>query len=354
MTDVHTKLLAAVADPYVSAALILLAAILLANVLNRICGKIVARLFFDKNTETGNDVVELLHRPVYVTLILIGVLVAGYRLGIHSSANTIVLGLINTILVVMWSLLAYRLFGVLLGASLKSERRFGIVQPTTAPAFKNGVVILLFLLATYSILLVWDVNITGLVASAGILGLALSFAAQDTLSNLFAGVSILADRSYEIGDFIVLDSGERGEVMQIGLRSTRLLTRDDVVITIPNGVIAHAKIVNEAASPHSRYRIRAKVGIAYGSKVREVITLLEQIAVNHADISNTPTPRVRFRTFGESSLELELLCWICKPVNRGRVIHELNCEIYEAFDDQQIKIPFPQREVSIRDQNDEN
>jgi len=242
---------------------------------------------------------------------------------------------------------------VLLGALLKSERRFGVVQPTTAPAFRNGVVVLLFLLASYSILLVWDVNITGLVASAGILGLALSFAAQDTLSNLFAGVSILADRSYEIGDFIVLDSGERGEVTHIGLRSTRLLTRDDVGITIPNGVIAHAKIVNEAASPRGRYRIRVKVGIAYGSDVRQVITLLEQIAINHGEISNTPTPRVRFRAFGESSLELELLCWIGNPADRGRVVHELNCVIYEAFDDQQITIPFPQREVSFRDQNHE-
>lgn len=313
----------------------------------------MARFFFDKNTETGNDVVELLHRPVYVTLILIGVLVAGYRLGIHSSASILVLGLINSVLVVMWTLLAYRLFGVLLGALLKSERRFGVVQPTTAPAFRNGVVVLLFLLASYSILLVWDVNITGLVASAGILGLALSFAAQDTLSNLFAGVSILADRSYEIGDFIVLDSGERGEVTHIGLRSTRLLTRDDVGITIPNGVIAHAKIVNEAASPRGRYRIRVKVGIAYGSDVRQVITLLEQIAINHGEISNTPTPRVRFRAFGESSLELELLCWIRNPADRGRVVHELNCVIYEAFDDQQITIPFPQREISFRDQKHE-
>jgi len=106
MTDIYTKLSAAIADPYISAVLIVLAAIILANILNRICGKIVARFFFDKNTETGNDVVELLHRPVYVTLILIGVLVAGYRLGIHSSASILLLGLINSVLVVMWTLLA--------------------------------------------------------------------------------------------------------------------------------------------------------------------------------------------------------------------------------------------------------
>ena len=113
---------------------------------------------------------------------------------------------------------------------------------------KNLAIVFLILAGAYSILIAWDINVTGLVASAGIVELALSFAAQDTLSHLFACVAILADRPYRIGDFIVLDSGERGKVTQIGLRSTSLMTRDDVEVSIPNGVMGSAKIVNESGA----------------------------------------------------------------------------------------------------------
>ena len=77
----------------------------------------------------------------------------------------------------------------------------------------------------------------------------MGFAAKDTLANLFAGVFILADAPYKIGDFIVLDGGERGRVTKIGIRTTRILTRDDVEITIPNATIANSKIINESGGP---------------------------------------------------------------------------------------------------------
>ena len=107
----------------------------------------------------------------------------------------------------------------------------------------------LLALAIYFVFLAWDIDVTAWVASAGIVGLALSFAAKDSLSNLFAGVSIAADAPYKMGDFITLDSGERGMVTHIGLRSTRLLTRDDIEVTIPNGVIGNAKIINDSGGP---------------------------------------------------------------------------------------------------------
>ena len=247
----------------------------------------------------------------------------------------------------MWTILVYRLFSVIFGAMVTTEKRFSFAHPNTAPVFRNGVSVLLFLVGSYGILVIWDVNVTGLVASAGIVGLALSFAAQDTLSNLFAGVSILADRPYEIGDYIVLDSGERGEVTHIGLRSTRLRTRDDVGVMIPNGVIARAKIVNETANPIERYRVPIEVGVAYGSDIKRVIDVLTDIARQHEEVCESPDPRVRFRTFGESSLKFELLCWIKHPADRGRIVHELNCAVYEGFADNGIKIPFPQLDITM-------
>ncbi len=178
--------------------------------------------------------------------------------------------------------------------------------------------------------------------------MALSFAAQDTLSNLFAGVAILADRPYKIGDFIVLDSGERGQVTHIGLRSTRLLTRDDVEVSIPNGVMGHAKIVNQAGGPPRRFRVRVAVGVAYGSDIDKVMEILNGIAADHPKVYSTPEPRVRFRRFGESSLDFELLCWIERPVDQGLLSHELHCEIYKRFLTECVQIPFPQRDLHIK------
>jgi small-conductance mechanosensitive channel len=203
-------------------------------------------------------------------------------------------------------------------------------------------------LSLYFVLLAWNINVTAWIASAGILGLAISFAAKDTLANLFAGVFILADAPYTLGDFIVLQSGERGEVTHIGIRSTRILTRDDVEITIPNSIMGNVKIINETGGPSEKYRIRIKVGVAYGSDIDKVQSLLSNVAESHPEVCQTPSPRVRFRTFGDSSLDHELLCWVEKPVMRGRVSHALNTEVYRRFLEEGIEIPFPQRDIHIR------
>jgi small-conductance mechanosensitive channel len=199
------------------------------------------------------------------------------------------------------------------------------------------------------VLLAWDVNITGLVASAGILGLALSLAAQDTLGNLVAGIAILTDKPYRIGDYIVLDTGERGEVTAIGLRSTRLLTRDDEVISIPNGVMGRAKIVNESGSPQRKYRLRVPVRVGYGSDIDRVMGLVLSTATVHAQVAQLPQPRMRLRAFGDYGIEFEMLCWIENPANRGLVLHELNCEIYRVFAREGIVMPIPRQEIQLTD-----
>ena len=209
--------------------------------------------------------------------------------------------------------------------------------------------VLLFLAAAYAILLAWDIEVTGLVASAGIVGLALSFAAQDTLANLFAGVAILADRPYKLKDYIILDSGERGEVTHIGLRSTRLLTRDDVEVSIPNSVMGAAKIVNEASGVPDRYRIRVAVGAAYGSDIDEVMEVLMGIGTSHPEIREDPEPRVRFRTFRgvQPGFRAALLDPRAGRSGTGGPRAELRG--LPAFAEAGISIPFPQRDLYIKE-----
>ena len=191
-------------------------------------------------------------------------------------------------------------------------------------------------LPTYSLL-------TGL----GVGGLAVALAGREALSNVIGTVMIILDRPFQLGDYIDLPGGERGEVTQVGLRSTRIRTRDDILISIPNSVIANAKMINESA-PFSMSRIRIKVGVAYGSDLRKVESVLIAVADQNEAVLSDPAPRVRFRSFGDSALELELLCWIGLPAQRGRTVHDLNLAINEEFQKQKIEIPFPQRDVHIR------
>jgi small-conductance mechanosensitive channel len=215
-----------------------------------------------------------------------------------------------------------------------------------APLAENAVKVLAVASAVGAVLMIWDVDVTPFVASAGLLGAGLAFAAKDSLSNLFGGISIFLDKPYKIGDYVVLDKGERGEVTAIGLRSTRILTRDNVQITIPNSIIAGTKVINESA-PMPNYRVRVPVGVAYGSDIDLVEEILVGVARANANVVDEPAPRARFRRFGDSALEYELLCWAHEPSLRGLTVHEINREIYLQFAERGVSIPFPQRDVHI-------
>jgi small-conductance mechanosensitive channel len=209
--------------------------------------------------------------------------------------------------------------------------------------------ILVIGLGSYILLIIWGIDPTAWLASAGVIGIAVGFAAKDTLANLFSGFFIIADTPYKVGDFVNLDSGDRGMVTHVGMRSTRLLTRDDVEITIPNSVIGNAKIINESGGQWEKCRIRVKVGAAYGSDANQVIDVLMKVAASHAEVAREPEARVRFRTFGASSLDFELLVWIEQPVLRGRISHELNLMVYAAFREAGIEIPYAKQDVYIKE-----
>ncbi len=298
-------------------------------------------------TDLDDRLVGLLHKPVFLTFVLVGLAMATRRLELGDSPQFLTLGLLRTIAIIVWYTTFHRMTTVL----VKSAKRRGnskLVQTGMLQLLQNAIKIFLFMLAIYFVFLAWDINVTAWVASAGIIGLALSFAARDTLSNVFAGISIVMDAPYKTGDFIILDSGERGVVTMIGLRSTRLLTRDDIEIIIPNGIIGNSKITNEAGGPSKKHRIRIAVSVEYGSDVDHVIATLEQVAADNSEISSNPEARVRFRKFGESSIDFELLCWIDRPVDRGRINHELNCAVYKALAANDIVIPFPTRNVRVQ------
>jgi MscS family membrane protein len=334
---------------YLQSAAIILAFVLLAKIADIFLSELVRRVVKRTKNDLDDQIIALLHRPVFLSVTLFGLSVATYRLELSQEIQTITVSILQSIAIIVWLRFALSFFRLLLNVVNDESKQFGFIQKDTVPLLRNLAVVFIFLAGTYSILVAWGINVTGLVASAGIVGLALSFAAQDTLSHLFAGVAILADRPYKIGDYVVLDTGERGEVRAIGLRSTRLLTRDDVEVTVPNGVMGSAKIVNESGGPYEKYRVRISVGVAYGSDIDQVMEVLLNVANANDKVCKAPEPRVRFVLFGASSLDFSLLCWIERPALRGLLTHELNCEIYRQFEAANITIPFPQQDVHIKE-----
>jgi MscS family membrane protein len=331
---------------YIQAIALAIVFIVMGRIADFFISRVVAKIAGRSSTTVDDELVDLLHKPIFVSFVLLGLALATDRIGLPDTLAFLTQGILKTIAIVIWYNFFRHLSRVLL--SVLSRGRGSRLHASMVPLANNVLKITLLALAIYFVFLAWDIDVAAWLAAAGIVGLALSFAAQDTLSNLFAGLSIVADAPYKIGDFIILDSGERGKVSYIGLRSTRILTRDDVEITIPNGVIGNAKIINEAGGPSARHRIRVPVGVAYGSDIEQVVECLSNVADNHEEVCKTPAARVRFRRFGDFSLQVELLCWIDRPVDRGRILHELNCAVYKAFAADGIEIPFPQRDLHVR------
>lgn len=307
-------------------------------------GKLARRAHFDlgpRLLRIGANVAALL-LAYFATVVAIRII------GLPDGIELVLIRILLSLLILRLIVSAMRASHIALEILGRIRDRFNIVEERTIPLFDLVSTLLIIAAAAYALLMVWDIDPTAWLASAGVIGIAVGFAARDTLANLFAGFFIIADSPYKLGDYIVLDSGDRGEVTKVGIRSTRLLTRDDVEITVPNAEMANAKIFNESGGRWVKFRIRIKVGVAYGSDVDAVVALLERVASEHDNICREPEARVRMRGFGDSSLDFELLCWVNHPSERGLVTHELYMHIYKELGRAGIEIPFPQRDVWMR------
>ena len=336
-------------NSWVQAMVVIATSFIVAWIFNGVIITTLKKLARKTRFEVDDHLINLLHKPIQISIILLGLALATQLMQFNATTTGIVFSIYKTIGFVVWTMLLLRIARSLLNHVAQNDRHVTVLHPQTLPLFLNLSNIVIVVISIYIIFTAWNIDMTAWLASAGIVGIAVGFAAKDTLANLFSGVFILADAPYKIGDFIVLDSSERGEVTHIGIRSTRILTRDDVEITIPNSVMGNTKVINETGGPEPKYRIRIAIGVAYGSDIDKVRDILMDIALNHDAVCEDPEPRVRFRMFGASSLDFELLCWIEEPVLRGRVIDALNCAVYKRFIEENVEIPYSKQDLYIKE-----
>jgi MscS family membrane protein len=200
------------------------------------------------------------------------------------------------------------------------------------------------------------INIMPFIAGAGIIGVAIGFAAKDTLSNIIAGVLLIIDRPFEIGDRIEVwgtpsNTASWGDVTEIGLRATKIRTTDNIIVIIPNNEIMTRDIVNYTTL-NSSIRVRINVGVAYDSDIKKAKEVIKAIALEPDWTMNSPEPVVIVKNFGDSSIDLQLRVWIKDARKRIATISYVTDNIKEAFDKNGIEIPYPKRDITIINKTD--
>ena len=334
---------------YLQALIPLILGIAAGWIFNNIIITNLKKLASKTNLVVDDHLFNLLQAPLFNSILLVGVSGSIFILAPPEPYLGISFSIIQTFAIVIWVMFLLTSNRIMLTAIARNENRVKAVHNQTLPLFLNLINIFIVVMAVYFIFSAWHIDMTAWLASAGIVGIAVGFAAKDTLANLFSGVFIMADAPYKIGDYVVLDTMERGEITHIGIRSTRMLTRGDVEITIPNSVMGNTKIINESGGPHEKFRCSIAVGVAYGSDIDLVRSILVNIAIAEETVCADPEPRVRFRVFGASSLDFDLLVWIEKPMLRGRVVDILNTEIYHQFRDNNVEIPYSKQDLYIKE-----
>ena len=336
----------ALSNPIILSVLIILGAVIAAKITDMIFTRIFKRIVNRTQTNFDDRILQLLHRPIFYSILFIGFSVAVKTAELPNYIDYALVGIFKTSTILIWLFVVMKV--LILSMEWASQKTSNpLLQQKTLPLFNNLGKIAIGLFGIYFIFLSWDININGILASAGVLGVVLGLAAKDTVANFFAGIFLMADSPYKEGDYILLDTGERGYVKSMGLRSTRFMTRDDIEITIPNSVIAASKIVNESGGPGEKERVRITLHVAYESDIDDVKALLISIALGNENVLKTPEPRVRFREFADHGLRLQLLFWIHKPEIRGRTVDAVNTEIYKQFSQNNISIPYPTMKVIL-------
>ena len=328
--------------PSVGAIIIAVVSISAAKIVQFLGQRITATAHRWSRVGTRVRLFQIINRPTWITVLLLGILIEVKWINPADRIDFLITGATSTVLAIVWGITLVRVLGVI---SSGLSHRYPAESELLRMSENIGIAII-GIMGALIVMAVWNINLTPLLASAGIVGIVVGLAAKDTLGNFLGGISLFLDRPFKRGDFIILNSGERGRVHDIGLRSTRIITRDDILITVPNSVMVSTKIINESA-PSGKMRVRIQVSASDQSDLEHVIQTLIKLAHANRLVLQQPEPRVRFRNFGDASLEFELLCWIADPKDKGRLIHQLNSAVLKEFKAAGINFPLPQRDVIV-------
>ncbi|MCU0861589.1 MAG: mechanosensitive ion channel, partial [Methanomassiliicoccales archaeon] len=294
----------------------------------------------------------IIRAPVFIFILSYGTVVSLEILNIDRDIVANIETAYEVILVVLVVWVAYKVYKeiVLYYAREYAKKTETEMDDVVVPLMEKIGLIIIPLIGMMVVLSMFGYDLTALLAGVGFLGIVIGFAAQSTLANFFAGLQLLADRPFKVGDILRLEGGEQLVVRHIGMRATKLYNPDtDELVVVPNNEIANKQIVN-MVEPSRTLRVIISIGVAYGSDVDKVMTIMRQTAMDHPNTlkGGEHIPVVRFADFGDSSLNFKIFIWVDDVSNRFKVASEFRQELNRRFAKEGIEIPFPQRVVTVR------
>ncbi|WP_420581665.1 mechanosensitive ion channel family protein [Reichenbachiella sp.] len=190
------------------------------------------------------------------------------------------------------------------------------------------------------------VKLTLLLAGSAALLVGFGLGVQQQFNDLVSGLVLLFEGTVSIGDIVELE-GLVGKITEINIRTSEVVTRDGIIIIVPNSKLVSDKVINWSHNRQST-RFKVSVGVAYGSDVKKATQLIEQAAANHPEVAKKPKPFGRFINFGNSSLDLEIRFWSKNMWEIESIKSDIRFEINELFNTNGIEIPFPQTDIHIK------
>jgi small-conductance mechanosensitive channel len=337
-------------NEYVLAGAIFLLLFVLIRIGFFLVGRITLKLSPNTDKLKENKVLRRTSKALTLLAILIGIPLSLRILPLNVIFMEIIYKIIHTLIMTTIAFLIFIILDVFMINITKKIAKKNNLAKSLQPIIRGTLKIIIIGGVIIYGLVIWGVQVGPLLAGLGIAGLALALALQPVLGNLFNGLALLLDETFNVGDVIKLGSGEMGEVYSVGLRTTKIKTFDNEMIIIPNTKIADS-IIQNFFQPDKSIRINLEFGVEYGNDPEYIkkIVLEEIEKINIID--KTQDIKVMFDKLGESSLEFKTMFWVSDISNKWPAHQEAISRVYRRLYKEKIGIPFPQRTVWLRDEN---
>jgi MscS family membrane protein len=338
-----------VANSYLRAGIIFLVVFISIQLLIFILSRVIPIFTRKTKTNLDDEILKRVSMPLTLLAILTGTRFAVREISLTESLSGTIEGVILTLIVILGSILVYHILDVLIVIGYRDfgERVQGKINESLLQFFHSLLKIIMIIVAFLVILASWGIKIGPLLTGLGVAGIAIAFALQSTLSNIFGGISMLLDRSINVGDLVDLDDGTRGHILKINLRSTKIKTLNNKLVIVPNGKLSESNIKN-IALPEPATRVVVSFGVAYGSDIDKVKKLVLKEILKVKNIMKDKEPIVRFMKMADSSLNFKAYFYIDSFDKVPTAIDEANTRIYNALNKAKVEIPFPQMDVNLK------
>ncbi len=333
--------------------LIIVAAIVIVKLITLVSKKVLKPLTDRTKNQLDNIIFYSLEPPVKFAIILLGIWIAIHRLVYPDSFVKVVDNIYRILIVLDITWVFARLFSGLL--QVYWGRRSNGQNNKMLPIIKRTILVVVWIIGLVMALSNVGVNISALLGTLGIGGIAFALAAQDTVKNVFGAFTLLTDKPFNIGDTIRFDSIE-GTVVDIGIRSTRIMNYDKRIITIPNYKITDSSIINISSEPMRR--VVLNLGLTYDTtaeKMKEALKILKALPQKVENVSSSPSNVVAvFTEYSDSALGIMYIYYIEKQGDILGVTSNMNMEILNSFNKAGLEFAFPTRTIYIQKDESEN